>query len=479
MSRPQQDPASFRDPSGHIFYCSEGVYRSLNKESYGLLRSFLQSPAYAHLLDKGLLIPTDLVDDATQRTLAEEEGLPDRFYVQHKKLWFISYPYEWTTKMLVDAARCTLLVQATLMEYGFGLKDASAYNVQFDFGNSGPAPIFIDLGSMEPLSDTRGLWLPYKQFVSHFLLPLLYHRDLGYDFKGTFLSDLEGFDPELAFQLAGPFRRLLPRYLTLVSMPHWLRRWEGKGNLHHDQQKVPPSEVQREKSRFILRHTVRSLQRKIDRLGGGTRKSGWVDYEERNNYSPDAEAEKQTFLHRICEQLRPKTVLDIGCNTGHFSFVAAQYGAKVLALDRDLPSLDRLYRSARERNSSVLPLRIDISNPSPGIGWRNEERTAFLDRVKGFECVFATAVVHHLLATNGIPLSEVANLCHQLTTKYLVVELVDPTDPMFRSLLRGRDALYAELSLQEQERIFTQRFAVLQSHHLTGMGRKLYLMERR
>jgi len=479
MSRLRPDPASFRDPSGHILHSPQGVYRSLDGESYKLVRNFLQSPAYSDLVERGLLIPTELVDDATQTILAEEEGLSDRFYLQHKKLWFISYPYEWTTEMLVDAARCTLSVQATLMEHGSTMKDASAYNVQFDFGAWGPAPIFIDLGSIEPSSDNRGLWMPYKQFVSHFLLPLLYHRDMGYDFKGIFLTGLDGFDPEQAYQMAGAFRRLFPRYLTLVTMPHWLRRWERKGNLSQNQGKASPSEIQREKSQFILRHTMRSLQRKLKGLGGENGNSEWMDYEEHNIYPPEAAAEKQAFLRRVCEQFRPKTVLDIGCNTGQFSLLAAEHGAKVLALDKDMPSLDRLYRSARERHASVLPIRMDISNPSPGIGWRNRERTSFLGRVDGFECVFAVAVVHHLLATSGIPLSEVADLFYQLTTKHLVVELVEPTDPMFRNLLRGRDALYAELSLDQQEQIFAQRFNILRSHRLTEMGRKLYLMEKR
>jgi len=479
MSRVRKDPGSFRDPSGHILHGPHGVYRSLDEKSYALLGNFLQSRAYADLVERGLLIPTELVDDATQITLAEEEGLPGRFYLQHKKLWFISYPYEWTAGMLADAARCTLSVQSTLMEHGFTLKDASAYNVQFDFGDSGPAPTFIDLGSIEPLSDNRGVWLPYKQFVSHFLLPLLYHRDIGHDFKGTFLTGLDGFDPEQAYQMAGAFRRLFPRYLTLVTMPHWLRRWEGKGNLRQKQQKPSPSEIQREKSQFILRHAMRSLQRKVEGLGGVNKSSDWVEYEATNSYSGEAESEKKAFLHQVCERLRPKTVLDIGCNTGQFSFMAAEQGATVIALDQDMSSLDRLYRGARERHASVLPIRMDISNPSPGIGWRNRERMSFLGRVDGFECVFALAVVHHLLATSGIPLSEVADLCHQLTTKHLVVELVEPTDPMFRSLLRGRDALYAGLSLDQQEQIFAKRFTILQSHRLTGMERQLYLMERR
>jgi SAM-dependent methyltransferase len=455
------------------------VYRSLNPESYQLIRSFLQSPVYAHLVKRGSLIATDLVDDATHTALAEAEGLPGRFYVKHKRLWFLSYPYEWTAEMLLDAARCTLLVQSTLMEYGFSLKDASCYNVQFNLGIDGPTPIFIDIGSIEPLSNTRGIWLPYKQFLGNFLLPLLYYRNMGYDFKAIFLADLDGFDPEQAYSLVKPLRRLLPPYLTLVTIPHWLRQWEARRGPRLRCQKVKNSEVEQDKTLFILRHIMGFLQRRIDSLGSGPTQSAWVDYEEQNIYPPDARAGKLAFVRQICQQRRPETVLDIGCNVGQFSFVAAEFGAKVLALDSNLASLDRLYRRAKERKATVLPLRMDITNPSPGIGWKNSERRPFLDRVAESDCVFALAIVHHILITKGIPLLEIVRLFHRLTNRYLVVELVDPSDPMFQSLLRGREHLYSTLSLEAQEQIFTRHFAVLESHSCTGMARKLYLMEKK
>ena len=171
--------------------------------------------------------------------------------------------------------------------------------------------------------------------------------------------------------------------------------------------------------------------------------------------------------------------MDIGCNTGQFSLLAAEYGANVLAIDQDMPSLDRLYLRAREQQSNVLPLRVDISNPSPGIGWNNKERAAFLDRSSGFDCVFSLAVVHHVVVAKGIPISEVVKLSHNLTSRYLVVELVDYLDSMFQSLVRGRDSLYTELTLENQERDFTQIFTVLRSLRLPEMTRTLHLMEKK
>ena len=479
MSQLWREPSSFRDPSGYIINASDCVYRSLNRESYELVQAFLQSPAYTDLLDQELLIPTEILDSAVQESLSAKEGLPDRCYVSHEKLWFVNYPYEWTAQMLSDAAQCTLSVQTTLMKHGFQLKDASAYNVHFDFGRNGLTPKFIDLGSIEPLSGTDGIWLPYKQFVSHFLLPLLYNRDMGHDFKGDFLTDLEGLDPEQAYRLLGWLKRLLPRYFTLVTLPHLLRRWEVKQETTSKKRKSTGSEYEIEKALFILSHTVRSLKGKVSRSVAKHKKSLWTDYEQSNTYPAEAESGKREFLRGICEEIRPKSVLDIGCNTGQFSLLAAEYGANVLAIDQDMPSLDRLYLRAREQQSNVLPLRVDISNPSPGIGWNNKERAAFLDRSSGFDCVFSLAMVHHLVVAKGIPLSEVVKLSHNLTNRYLVVELVDYSDPMFQSLVRGRDSLYTELTLENQERDFTQKFTVLRSLRLPEMTRTLHLMEKK
>lgn len=451
----------------------------MSPAAYEVIRSFLTSLTFQQLLDTESIIPTETVDEPTQAELREHEGLHDRFYLRHKKLWLISYPYEWTGAMLLDAARCTLTVQSTLMLHGFNLKDASAYNVQFDLDAGGPKPVFIDIGSIEPMPDTGGVWVPYKQFLSHFLLPLTYYRNFEYEFKGTFMADLEGLDPELAYRLIGPVKRFIPPYLTLVTLPHWLRRWEVGRKPAQSRAKKKRSEIQQEKELYILSHTVRSLRKKVERLGLGPRKSDWVEYEETNSYSLEASSEKEAFVRNVCREIQPETVLDIGSNTGKFSLMAAEQGSKVLALDTDAASLDRLYWKAQELGASVLPLRIDLANPSPGIGWKNQERAPFLERVGQFDCVFALAVVHHLLIARGIPIQEIVDLLHRLTRRYLLVELIGPSDPMFQSLLRGRDALYSDISVQAQEQAFGRCFTTRQQQQLTGTARSLYLLEKR
>ncbi len=458
-----REAASFRDPSGYILYgLDREVYRSLNLESYTMVQQFLEGPAYASLLEQELIIPTEL---AGQNAVTETRS--DRYYLRHKRLELITYPYEWTPQMLLDAAKCTLEVQLELMNHGFSLKDASAYNIQFDFGSNGLAPVFIDVGSIELLTDP--IWLAYKQFVSHFLLPLFLYHDKNHDFRGTFLTEMDGLDPEEAYCLLGMSKFLSP-YFTLVTLPHWL----GKGA-----QKTQPREQDPERTFFIMHHTIRSLQRKLNCLRFKPVESEWTAYEDSNTYPDDARATKQVFGRHVWNQIEPQVVLDIGCNTGYFSFQAAYSGSQVIALDTDSTCLDFLYRKTQKIQSKILPLRVDIANPSPGIGWKNQERASFLDRLGQVDCVFALAVVHHLLITKGIPLLEIAGLFHDLTKEYLLVELIGPADPMFQSLLRGRGDLYSEFVIEAQEAIFIEHFSIIEQLDLPGMDRTLYLMRKK
>ena len=479
MAQLRRDPSSFRDPSGYVLHSGDRVFRSFDRESHELFLSFAECQAFDDLVDQGLLIPSRSVDVDTLDELRKCEGRSDRFYLEHKRLPFISYPYEWTSLMLMDAADATLRVQSLVMEHGYNLKDASAYNVQFDVGVKGPIPTFIDIGSIERLPSLGGVWLPYRQFLAHFLLPLIYHRKLGYDFKGVFLESTDGFDPERAYRVTGALKRLFPPYLGLVTLPHLLGRREVNSAGLTDRRKVSRNQVQQEKELFILRHTLRSLGRKLRRSSRRPGRSDWLKYEDTHSYSDTASLEKDRYVGDLLERLRPRSVLDIGCNTGRYSLIAAERGARVFALDSDMESLNRLYVRAKDTAASVLPLRVDITNPSPAIGWNNSERASFLERVGRVDCVLALAILHHLMVAGGIPLGEIVGLLHRLTRRHVIVELVGPSDAMFQSLSRGRDSMYNDLSLDVQEEAFRVRFRVLDSFAVTGMARHLYLLEKR
>jgi SAM-dependent methyltransferase len=373
--------------------------------------------------------------------------------------------------MLLAAGRLTLRLARRLLEAGLGLKDASAYNVLFRWQR----PLFVDVLSVERRSPGDCRWLPYAQFQRHFTLPLLVSRHHGVGLAHAFLGRPDGLEPEAVYALARPIRRLLPPFLGLVTLPTWLgRRRGGHDPAVYEQRR----EVHPDKARFILASLLRHLERQLEAAAPpGARASAWTAYMETKSYSDQGFLAKDAFVREALAEGRPERVLDIGCNTGHFSIAAARGGAQVVAIDPDPAVVGRLYADAVSAGLQVLPLVVDLARPSPALGWRNEERDSFLDRARGrFDMVLALAVLHHLLVSDRIPLDDVLALLAELTRHHAVVEFVSAEDPMFRRLSRGRDHLFSDLNREAFEAACGRHFRTLRSAGPIDGTRWLYLL---
>jgi SAM-dependent methyltransferase len=162
-------------------------------------------------------------------------------------------------------------------------------------------------------------------------------------------------------------------------------------------------------------------------------------------YSPAEWVAKERAVATALERFQPKTVLDIGCNAGHFSRLAAQSGAAVVAIDRDPGVVGAVWNLARREGLAILPLVIDVARPPGACGWANSECSSFLDRARGnFDCVLMLALMHHLVVNERVPLNRIFELAAQLTRRWLLIEYVDPSDPQFRRIARGRDMLHRD-----------------------------------
>ena len=174
-------------------------------------------------------------------------------------------------------------------------------------------------------------------------------------------------------------------------------------------------------------------------------RSGYLD--QKSLYTPAQLARKEAFVSEALALARPKTVLDVGANEGHFSFLAARQGASVVAIDSDPVVAGAIWRAASLDRLDVLPLVVDLTRPTPAIGWRNQECLSFLDRATGhFDMVMMLAVLHHMLVTERIPLEDLLALAADLTRDYALIEFVAPEDPMFQRIVRGRQKLYSHLT---------------------------------
>jgi SAM-dependent methyltransferase len=467
---------SFRDPSGQVLASRHRILRLVNAEGRDLLLAFLNSKVGQQLVEAGLIVGTEPLDDVDAAELRDSGNLPlaavpGGSYFEHERVPFPSFPFEWPPEMLHAAGVLTLDIALRCLEAGLGLKDATPYNVLF----RGPRPVFVDLLSFEKRDPRDPIWLAYAQFTRNFTLPLLVNRHLGLPLDQIFQTRREGLEPAEAYRLLGTIRRLLPPFLSLVTIPTWLGAFEGE-KLYRPRRDTDP-----ERAKFVLESLLKSLERKLRRLAPRPSESQWSKYMGKNcSYTGEQLARKTQFVEASLERCAPSTLLDIGCNTGFFSIMAAKRGARVVALDSDPMVVGRLWREASSHKLDILPLVADISRPSPGLGWRNRECPPLVERLRGgFDTVLMLALIHHLLVTERIPLSEVVDLAAELTTRYAVIEYIGPGDAMFQRLTRGRDALHQSLTRAAFEQAWTSRFEILSSCELPDSTRALYLLGRK
>jgi 2-polyprenyl-3-methyl-5-hydroxy-6-metoxy-1,4-benzoquinol methylase len=481
IQKPTESP-SFRDPAGSLFQHQGRILRIVNPIGVDDLAAFLESKAARKLTGSGRVVATRRLDENETRELLADPSVQSlfdardgRMVVEHERIAFPSFPYEWPPELLHTAGLLTLDLAQALLEDGIGLKDGTPYNVLF----RGPEPVFIDVLSFERREAGDATWLPYAQFVRTFVLPLLANRAFGLGLDQMLTTRRDGLEPEEVYRWAGAWQRLRPPFLSMVSIPTWLGGKHKQDDTAIYQKKLHSDPA---KARFILNTLLNGLRRTLQRLepAGGAR-STWSDYmTTNNNYTAGHFEAKQRFVREALAEFPARSVLDVGCNTGHFSALAARSGASVVAVDYDPVVLGDVWRNARAEKLDILPLAVNLTRPTPGTGWLNRECSSFLDRARGkFDAVLMLAVIHHMLVTERVPLADIVELAAELTTNLLVIEYIAPEDSMFQRLLRGREELHKDLTVAVFEAVCGKHFDVIRVQHIEGTSRWLYLLRKR
>jgi SAM-dependent methyltransferase len=479
---PSESAVSFRDPAGRLFFIGDRVVRFVNRAAMAEVEACFASPTLRQFVASGRLVASEVLSrlqvaelHGSDARLEFVSGEFDGMAVEHERIPFRSFPYEWPPEMLHAAGELTLDLADRLLPEGLGLKDATPYNVLF----RGSTPVHVDLLSFERRDVSDPTWLPFAQFSRTVLLPLLANKHFGIKLNQMLASQRDGIEPKEVYRLCRPWQKLSPPFLTMAALPTWLtpRQNVEEGNLYQKRRPANP-----EKAQFVLEQVFKRLRRELAQVApSGKQQSAWSDYMScaESTAAEGYLAAKERFIAAVLTNLGPRTVLDIGCNTGHFSVLAAQHGARVIAIDADPVVVGRVWQRAAVENLDILPLVIDLCRPSPSIGWRNRECPSFLARASGaFDLVLMLAVLHHLLVSERIPLAEVIGLAAELTTDYLIIEFVPREDPMFRRITRGRDELFESFNQQAFERACQRSFAIVQSQQLGQTGRRLYLLKK-
>lgn len=472
--------ASFRDPDGTVFAAESRIFRKVAAHAYPGVRDFLGSPIAQNFVQSRRVVRTrevpeyEVLEHLTPRSRAICESFgPGGGMLEHDRIWFPSYVYEWPPEMLYAAAELTLELAEASLAAGYGLKDATPFNILF----TGPKPVFVDILSFEKRDPGDSTWLPYEQFMRMFVRPLLMSREFGVRADEIFLSRSAGLQAEEVYAYCPWTKRLRPRFLTAVSIPVWLNK-----RVNPDERKIFEKTISAdpEKAAFILKSQLRRLRKTLRKVAPRARaESVWSSYMSNLSYKEEEFALKTELIQRWVPACQPQTVLDIGCNTGHFSAIAAKNGARVVALDLDPVVVGNVWRRAVAEKLDILPLVMNVAHPVPATGWFNAEHPSFLNRAAGsFDLVLMLAVIHHLLVTDRIPVNEILNLAAELTRRDLIIEYVSKDDPLFRRLTRGRDALHESYTQESFEAACETRFTVVEKQPVKGNLRWLYLLRK-
>jgi SAM-dependent methyltransferase len=468
---------SFRDPGGFCVALNGRILRVVEPDYVAHVEGFLNSPCARKFTAAGNLIPTRLLSKAEVSQWLKEpefsealEGRAIGAVFEHERVEFPSFPCEWSPEMLYAGAELTLDLACEALSCGYNLKDATPQNILFN----GTTPVFVDLLSFEPRKPGESVWTPYAQFVRTFLLPLLANRYWNTSLAEVFTTHRDGLEPAELFARCTLLQKWRPPFLTLITLPTLLAR---KGEAAHGNR----MEGNADKALFIIESLFQRLKSILKRLKPKTRRAeGWSNYMDSHCYEHEAFVAKESFVRAALAEFKPKQVLDIGTNTGHFSRIVATEGARVVAVDADPACAGESFARAQDESLNVLPLVLDIARPTPALGWRNGECASFLDRARGqFDAVLMLAVVHHLLVTERAPLRDILDLAAELTRSLLVIEFVPFEDPMFQRLLRGRGALFADYNRVFFEESCHRRFEIVRAAALPGTERRLYLVRKK
>jgi ribosomal protein L11 methylase PrmA len=451
-------PASFRDPSGFLFRRGEGLYRQVNmiyREHYARLMS---SGLYDNLVEAGLLV--------RHREVDVECPLPESAYlaIQPELVPFISYPYEWCFSQLRDAALTTLEVARRALRHNMSLKDCTAFNVQFLRGK----PVFIDTLSFEKYQEGKP-WVAYRQFCEHFLAPLALMSYTDIRLNQLFRPFIHGIPLDLASTLLPAKTRFRFSLLTHI-------------HLHKASQKQfadrKASISTHRFSRRAFLGLLDSLESAIRGLPWKASGSEWGQYYSDTNYNDESFEQKRRLVAEYLELAQPETVWDLGGNTGHFSRIASDQGITTLCCDIDPDAVEANYRRvAATGEEHILPLVMDLTNPSAGSGWGNQERDALQARGPA-DTVMALALIHHLAISNNVPLEMVARFFRD-TCRHLIIEFVPKSDSQVQRLLATREDIFPDYRQECFEADFSRYFNILHAMPIPGSERTLYLMQRR
>ena len=451
-----KDSASFRDRSGYVFSQDGKIYRWISPSYLSQYRHLMDSGLYRELVDKRLIVPHKEV---------ELEGFREGLVIQPKRIPFVSYPYEWCFEQYQDAALATMDIQNTALKYGMILKDASAYNIQFLTGYA----VLIDTLSFDFYQE--GLpWGAYGQYCRHFLAPLMLMSNVDERLSKLMQSFIDGVPLDLASEL------LKGQGGGLAAQAHIHAHARSIAKHNDDGKKGNVKQAVMKKT--ALAAFCDSLRRDTAKLQANRMETEWGDYYANTNYTASAADRKGQLVREYLQETNClKYVWDLGANDGRDTRIAIELGANTVAFDIDANAVRRNWKQVKDSNEKMLPLILDLSAPSPAIGFANNERKTIGGRQRP-DCILMLAVIHHMAISNNLPFENIARWIGSLTDN-LIIEFVPKDDSQVQVLLATREDIFPDYDETHFEAAFSEFFSMKEKKPVDGSKRVLYLWSKK
>lgn len=463
MDPVRADAGSFRDPGGRVYVINDRVFRSVMPRAAEDFEFVRATGLLEELIAEGWAISEKTVNPS----VLGEANNGARYVLEHPRLPFISYPYEWPFPALKAAALLHLDLHLRALEHGVTLSDATAYNIQF----RGVEPVFIDTLSFRRYREGE-FWIGHRQFCEQFVNPLLLRALLGIPHNSWYRGTVEGITAEDLSRLLPWTGKLSWNVLTHVVMQaSFQRKSSGKADAERwiKGRSLPLT---------AFRQMLRGLRKWIAKLEpANTRKTVWVDYARDNSYASEEARAKQRFVSDFVAAVMPRMVWDIGCNTGDYAKTALAAGAEfTVGFDFDQGALDVAFSRAKTERLNFLPLFLDMANPAPSQGWAQAERAGLMQRAH-CDAVLALAVVHHLAIGRNVRLDEVVDWLVRIAPQG-IIEFVQKSDPMVQKLLRLREDIFDDYNEESFVRSLEKRAGIVRSVTVSATNRRLYRFKR-
>lgn len=455
---------SYKDNAARVILKDGLYFRLIFNEYKKEYDHLMQSGLYSQLQAKGLMlahteIPINLVIDSAQSTklykLIKPEQIP-----------FQSYPFEWSYLQWRKAILAYCSINIISLEYGMILKDATPFNFFMKEGNA----VMLDTSSFEFFNE-GDKWKAYRQFCSEFLSPLTLMHYNGQRWSRITRTHLRG----------------LP--LNFVSKQLPIKSWFNLNTLLHIHLHSKYSNGHGEESRKKasagfsvqkLRTLLGMIQSNIQGWGSPYQfEKHWSLYYEKNIQSENYLRHKELIISEWLEKLKPYSVLDLGANTGRFSFIAAKYANRVIALEPDDICVDIIEQQIKaEKAIGVNAVLMDLVETTSNLGVLSKEFSSIYTRANS-EIVMALALVHHLHISNQLSFLQIAEILSKFCTKFLIAEFIPITDSKVQLLIRNKPVSLIDYNEELFLESLSKWFDIKENITLQNSERRLFLLEKK